>query len=418
MMYNTKIKIFVLIFALSQQACVNSEPSDRQIESEPSVSQSTLALDKSSESATIIVGAAQLDRYLPLLTGKKIGLIVNQTSTIGSSHLVDTLLHHQQDIKAVFAPEHGFRGDADAGEKITDGRDSRTGLPIISLYGKHKEPSATDLQHIDLLIFDIQDVGARFYTYISTLHYVLQAAAKHNVAVLVLDRPNPNGHYIDGPILDPDFQSFIGMHPIPVVHGMTVGEYAQMILGENWLDTPSKPSLTVIPCANYTHQTPYELPISPSPNLPNMRSIYLYPSLCFFEGTVFSVGRGTNKQFQIYGHPDFSIGSYTFTPRSGPGAKYPKLENKTCNGISLERLTPTAIRSEGELNLFYLLQAYTHFSDKENFFLSNHFVDKLAGSQQLREQITAGWTAEQIRASWQEELDKFKATRSKYLLYE
>lgn len=420
-MYNAKIKIFVLLFAFWQQACVNS---DLQSRDDSSSQETVISQDDQNEQDTtqpklpLQMGAEQLQDYLPLLRGKRLGLVVNQTSTIGKTHLVDSLLTYQLDIKAVFAPEHGFRGDADAGEKIADGRDPQTGIPIISLYGKHKEPTAEDLKNIDLLIFDIQDVGARFYTYISTLHYVLQAGAKHNVPILVLDRPNPNGHYVDGPILDPNFQSFVGMHPVPVVHGMTVGEYAQMVVGENWLDNGLQPKLTIIKCTNYTHQTPYDLPVAPSPNLPNMRSIYLYPSMCFFEGTVFSEGRGTNLQFQVYGHPDFNIGSYQFTPRSGPGSKYPKLENQTCKGVSLERLAPEAIRAEGQINLFYLLQAYTHFPDQKNFFLPNHFIDKLAGSSRLREQITAGWTAEQIRASWQADLEAYHQVRAKYLLYE
>lgn len=421
-MYFAKIKIFVLIFTFSQQSCVDSSLVNQETERRPPVEQVNVddpkEETKEPQIAGIQVGAAQVERYLPQLRDRRVGVVVNQTSTVGNVHLVDALLAANVQISAVFAPEHGFRGDADAGEKIADGRDPKTGLPIISLYGSHKEPTAADLKNVDVLVFDIQDVGARFYTYISTLHYVLQAGAKHGIPVLVLDRPNPNGHYVDGPVLDPDFQSFVGMHPVPVVHGMTVGEYARMIVGEGWLNTSQKPELSVIPCENYTHQTVYNLPVPPSPNLPNMRSIYLYPSLCFFEGTVFSVGRGTNTQFQIYGHPDFKIGSYQFTPRSGPGAKYPKLENEICNGISLERMSPLAIRSEARLNLFYLLQAYTHYPDQKNFFLPNNFIDKLAGSDQLRKQIQAGQTAEQIRASWQPGLAQFKTIRAKYLLYQ
>mgnify|MGYP001795610819 CR=1 FL=1 len=269
-----------------------------------------------------------------------------------------------------------------------------------------------------MIIFDIQDVGARFYTYISTLHYVMQAAAKYDKQVLVLDRPNPNGHYVDGPIREPEFKSFIGMHPVPVVHGMTVGEYAQMINGEGWLDGGREARLTVIPCSNYTHDMPYELPIRPSPNLPNARSIYLYPSLCFFEGTVFSVGRGTNTQFQIYGHPDFTQGDHYFTPRPGPGAKYPKLEGRPSRGIDFTGTEAAKIRSEARLNLSHLLHAYHNYPDQDEFFLRNNFFDKLAGTSQLRTQVVADWDEAQIRASWQEGLEAFLSVRDKYLLYE
>lgn len=356
--------------------------------------------------------------YIPFISGKRLGLVVNQTSMVDDVHLVDTLLSRGMDIKAVFAPEHGFRGEADAGEKINNARDPQTGLPIISLYGKNKEPSAEDLADIDMIIFDIQDVGARFYTYISTLHYVMQAAARYDKEVLVLDRPNPNGHYVDGPLLDPEYQSFVGMHPVPVVHGMTVAEYARMINGEGWLENGAEAQLLVNRCANYTHDTPYRLPVRPSPNLPNMRSIYLYPSLCFFEGTVFSVGRGTNTQFQIYGHPDFRAGSHRFRPQSGPGAKYPKLENQSCKGVSFTKVNPATIRSEAQLNLSHILNAYNNYRDQENFFLANNFIDKLAGGNTLRQQIQAGWTEEQIRESWQEELQEFKRMRENYLLYD
>lgn len=358
------------------------------------------------------------DAYLPLLVGKRVGMVVNHTSTIGDKHLVDSLLQSDIRITAIFAPEHGFRGQADAGEKIENGRDPQTNIPLISLYGKHKEPTADDLANIDILLFDIQDVGVRFYTYISTLHYVMQAAAKHDVPVLVLDRPNPNGHYTDGPVLKPGFTSFVGMHPVPVVHGMTVGEYAQMINGEGWLDGGRQAKLTVVTCQHYTHQTAYALPLPPSPNLPNMRSIYLYPSLCFFEGTVFSEGRGTNTQFQVYGHPDYPMGDHYFTPQSGPGAKSPKLENQRCRGVSLAAEPPESIRTQAQLDLSHLLAAYRHFPERERFFLPTLFIDKLAGTDQLRKQIVAGMTAEQIRASWQPDLAHYRGVRGKYLLYE
>ncbi|MEL6657714.1 MAG: DUF1343 domain-containing protein [Bacteroidota bacterium] len=412
----TKIKTFVLLLAFWQQGCTFSpEPTATRGHAETVETQQKK--EESAPTAALQVGAERMEHYLPLLEGKRLGLVVNQTSSLDNVHLVDTLLSAGMDIKAVFAPEHGFRGEADAGEKIVDARDPQTGLPIISLYGKHKEPSAKDLANIDLIIFDIQDVGARFYTYISTLHYVMQAASKHNKRVLVLDRPNPNGHYVDGPIRTSDYKSFVGMHPIPVVHGMTVGEYAQMINGEGWLDGGQEAQLVVVPCSNYTHETVYELPIRPSPNLPNARSIYLYPSLCFFEGTVFSVGRGTNTQFQVYGHPEFTQGDHYFTPESGPGAKYPKLEGKRCRGIDFTTVAPATIRTEGRLNLSHLLNAYHNYPDHADFFLSNNFIDKLAGTDQLRKQIIEGWDEAQIRASWQEELASFRQTREKYLLY-
>lgn len=414
---STKIKIFVLLLIFSQHSCTTSELKSESVQAEAVQATVNPDTEKAAEAA-IIVGAEQLDGYLGFFEKKRLGLVVNQTSMVRTIHLVDTLVRSGVNIQAVFAPEHGFRGDADAGEKIANGRDPKTGIPIISLYGKHKEPSAEDLANIDILVFDIQDVGARFYTYISTLHYVMQAAAKHGKLVIVLDRPNPNGHYVDGPVLDPDYQSFVGMHPVPVVHGMTVGEYALMINGEGWLDNDLEADLIVIRCANYTHNTPYNLPIPPSPNLPNMRSIYLYPSLCFFEGTVFSVGRGTNTQFQVYGHPDYEGSQYSFRPHAGPGAKYPKLEHQDCRGVSLLHLSPETIRAESRLNLSHLLNAYQRYPDKRNFFLPNHFVDKLAGGNVLREQITAGWTEEQIRASWQEKLHAFKLKRAAYLLYE
>ncbi|MFZ4376366.1 MAG: exo-beta-N-acetylmuramidase NamZ family protein, partial [Saprospiraceae bacterium] len=267
----------------------------------------------------LLTGAERTSEYLPLLKGKNIGLVVNQTSTIGHIHLVDSLINLGLNIKKIFAPEHGFRGSADAGEKISDSKDPKTGLPIISIYGSKKAPDKADLEGIDLLIFDIQDVGTRFYTYISTLHYVMLSCADNNIPLMVFDRPNPNGHFVDGPILDVAYQSFVGMHPIPIVHGLTIGEYASMINGENWLGMNKKCSLKVITCLNYNHSMVYNLPIPPSPNLPNMRSIYLYPSICFFEGTPISLGRGTNKQFQVLGAPNMNAGDFTFTPVSKPG---------------------------------------------------------------------------------------------------
>ncbi len=414
-----KIKIFVLLFTFWQHSCQNSSTSNESQASTEIVSDS-ISTTKNTAADEIIVGAQRIDNYLPLLINKKVGMLVNQTSMFDKqTHLVDFLNDKENvSVQTIFAPEHGFRGNADAGEHLEDGIDSKTGIKIISLYGKHRAPSQEDLADIDILIFDIQDVGVRFYTYISTLHYMMKAAAENNVSIIVLDRPNPNGHYVDGPILDPDYKSFVGMHPVPIVHGMTIGEYAQMINGQNWLGDGLKADLKVIKCEHYSHSTPYVLPIPPSPNLPNNRSIYLYPSLCFFEGTVFSIGRGTNTQFQVYGHPDFSIGSYQFTPQSGPGSKYPKHEGKTCHGISLQSLSPEQIYAEKQLNLFYIIQAYQHFNDKDNFFLKNHFIDKLAGTSKLREQITQGLSQEVIRASWQDGLEAYKQMRVAYLLYD
>lgn len=363
------------------------------------------------------MGAARLDRYLPKLRGKRIGMVVNQTSTIGNTHLVDSLASLGIQVTRIFAPEHGFRGDADAGAKIKDGRDERTQAPIISLYGAKREPAQEDLADLDWLIFDIQDVGVRFYTYISTLHYVMQACAKFGTPLMVLDRPNPNGHYVDGPLLDPSYRSFVGMHPVPVVHGMTVGEYAQMINGQGWLDGGIKCALTVVPCANYTHQTPYEIPIPPSPNLPNNRAIYLYPSICYFEGTEISVGRGTDQQFQVLGAPEYNAGDYQFTPVPKPGAMQPPHQDKRCNGYNLSTLDPAAIWAEKRINLKYLLDIYANYPDKNQFFLKSLFFDKLAGSAQLRAMLQARRSEAEIRASWEPQLSAYKQMRKAYLLY-
>ncbi len=369
------------------------------------------------ETKKVTVGAARIDQYYDLINNKSIALVVNQTSMIGNTHLADTLLSIGIDLKAIFAPEHGFRGKADAGEKVVDGVDTKTGIPLLSLYGKNKKPKPAQLADIDLVIFDIQDVGARFYTYISTMHYVMEACAENGVEVLVLDRPNPNGHYVDGPILDADYQSFVGMHPIPVVHGMTIAEYAKMVNGEGWLKDGIQCQLSTVACENYNHETVYNLPIKPSPNLPNNRSIYLYPSLCFFEGTTISAGRGTNTQFQVYGHPDLAEGTHSFTPQSMDGAKYPKHEGKTCIGYDLTELDLADLRNERGLNLSYLINAYQNMPKSEEFFLKNLFFDKLAGGSTLRKQIIAGKSAKEIKATWQKDLNKFRKTRAKYLLY-
>ena len=401
-----------IVVTAEEEPAPEEEPVAEPAEEEPTPPEEVAA------ETGLKVGAERLDLYLPNLRGSRgVALLVNQTSMVGHTHLVDTLLGLGVKVAKIFAPEHGFRGSADAGEKVRDGKDLQTGLPIVSLYGSSRKPTSKDLEGIDVVVFDIQDVGARFYTYISSMHYVMEACAEQGVRFLVLDRPNPNGHYVDGPILQEKYQSFVGMHPVPIVHGMTVGEYAGMINGEGWLANGAKCELTVVPCAGYTHLTPYELPVAPSPNLPNMRAIYLYPSICFFEGTVASEGRGTPHQFQVYGHPDYPEGDYSFTPVSMPGAKYPKLEGQLCRGYSLVGRPPDSIRSEAKINLSYLINFYREFPDKDDFFLKNLFFDKLAGGPQLRRQIVAGKTEAEIRETWQEGLEAFREVRQKYLLY-
>ncbi|MEZ5047648.1 MAG: DUF1343 domain-containing protein [Chitinophagaceae bacterium] len=364
----------------------------------------------------IQTGAFQYEQYEALLSHKKVALLVNQTSTVGKEHLVDMLIKKGVQIVKIFAPEHGFRGQADAGEKVNNTRDAKTGIEITSMYGASKKPSKESMQGIDIVVFDIQDVGVRFYTYISSLQYMMEACAEADIPIIVLDRPNPNGFYVDGPVLDKKYKSFVGMQPIPVVHGMTVGEYAKMLLGEKWLNTQKNCTLHVVPCKNYTHSSVYELPIAPSPNLKNMNAIYLYPSLCFFEGTEVSVGRGTDHPFEIWGHPNYKKLTYQFTPQSTPGAKHPLLENKKCFGENLIRkasLTKTQL--QGKLNLQYLIQAYNQSIDKKKFF--NSFFEKLAGTERLRKQIESGLTETAIRTSWQADLATFKKIRKKYLLY-
>ncbi|WP_333607457.1 exo-beta-N-acetylmuramidase NamZ family protein [Arsukibacterium sp.] len=358
-------------------------------------------------------GAAQLERYLPLLQGKRVGMLVNQTSTIGQQHLVDVLLEQQVNIVSIFAPEHGFRGNYDAGAVVSNSVDSRSGLPLWSLYGANKAPSAEQMQQLDLVIFDIQDVGVRYYTYISSMHYLLEAAATHQVEVLILDRPNPNGRYIDGPVLDPAFRSFVGMHPIPLLHGMTVAELALMIKGEAWITNAEQLLLTVIPVAHYQRQQPYSLSIAPSPNLPNDQAIALYPSLGFFEATPLSVGRGTPFAFQVLGYDQFSLGDFSFTPVSTPGAALtPPLQDKRVTGEDLRQ------QQAGGLDLSYLIRWQQLFKQQQQpLFTSPQFMDRLAGTDQLRLQIEQGWSEQQIRDSWQQALQQFKLQRQPYLLY-
>ena len=362
-----------------------------------------------------VTGAARFDQYKKLISGKSIAIVANQTSMVGNSHLVDTLIAKGMNIKVIFAPEHGFRNMADAGETIESGKDAKTGITVTSLYGSHLKPTPEDLAGIDYVIFDIQDVGARFYTYISTLNYILEACAENNVACIVLDRPNPNGFYFDGNILDTAYSSFVGMNPVPIVHGMTVGEYARMLNGEGWLKGGVKCSLTVIPCLNYTHATNYTLPVRPSPNLPNQNSIYLYPSICFFEGTSLSLGRGTSTPFQVYGSPLLPDRGFSFTPQSVAGAKNPPLLGEKCYGVDLSRAIETGIVPKPQLNLELIINAYNDFPEKDKFFTS--YFEKLAGGTTLREQIQKGLTAEQIRESWKPGLEAFGKIRQKYLLY-
>ncbi len=377
----------------------------------------------------IVVGANQISEYIDLLKDRNVGVVANQTSRIydppkeeitkysseifRDAHLVDYLFENNVSIKKVFAPEHGFRGTADAGEVVKDGVDTKTGLPIISLYGKNKKPSEAQLKDIDIMVFDIQDVGARFYTYISSLHYVMEACAEANIPLLILDRPNPNGHYIDGPILEKEYKSFVGMHSVPVVHGMTIGEYTQMINGEGWLESGVKCDITVVKMLNYNHQMSYSLPINPSPNLPNDISINLYPSLCFFEGTFISAGRGTDKQFQIFGAPSLPLERYSFqfTPQTNKGAKYPKFKDEVCFGKDLR-----SVPKLDKLNLEWLIEAYVSNGKKKDFF--NKFFTKLAGTKKLQGQIEQGYTYREIRKTWLQGLADYDKMRQAYLLYE
>ncbi|NVJ48530.1 MAG: DUF1343 domain-containing protein [Cytophagia bacterium] len=366
------------------------------------------------------LGAEKMEEYLPLLEGKRVALVVNQTSTIGKTHLVDTLISRGIEVVKVMAPEHGFRGDTPDGETIDNSKDAKTGLPIISIYGTTKKPTPEMLVDVDVLIFDIQDAGVRFYTFISTMHYVMEAAAENNKQVVVLDRPNPNGMYVDGPVKDDDINSFVAMHPIPIVHGLTVGELAQMINGEGWLNPEgvnsknqapnSKCDLRVIAMEGWDHSQTYSLPINPSPNLPTGNSITLYPSLALFEGTVVSVGRGTDHPFEVIGHPDFKLGSYTFTPQPNEGSKYPPLEGEECFGQSFVNTN-----ASHEFTLKYLISYYQELKDVTTFF--RDYIDLLSGTKEFRQQVEAGMTEAEIRATWQPKLDAYKAMRKKYLLY-
>jgi uncharacterized protein YbbC (DUF1343 family) len=409
---------FFLVLLLTSLSCSAQQESTNQSKSDLS---------------KIIPAAERIQVYLPLLKGKAVGVFANQTSVVGSIHLVDTLLTLGVHIKKIFAPEHGFRGTADAGEHVNNLIDTRTGIPIVSLYGSRQKPTAEDLQDIDVILFDIQDVGVRFYTYISSLQKLMEAAFENHKPMMMLDRPNPNGFYVDGPVLDMKFKSFVGMQPIAVVYGMTMGEYALMIAGEKWLseeankvyayylhaensvDTPFH--FQIIKCKNYTHKSRYTLPVRPSPNLPNMQSVYLYPSLCLFEGTAISLGRGTDKPFQQFGSPSFPKNLYSFIPKSTEGAKNPPLLNQDCYGLDLSKIN-IAEEVDNHIQLKWLIKAYQMFPDKENFFLASKYFNTLAGNDILMQQIKDSKTEEEIRKTWQPGLSEFKKVRKRYLLYE
>jgi uncharacterized protein YbbC (DUF1343 family) len=378
------------------------------------------------EKEGIVVGANQTDKYLTLLKGKNVAIVANNTSVIFKNdnnqsyqHLIDSLLLHKIKISKIFSPEHGLRGVIDAGEEIQNGIDEKTGLPVVSLYGDNNnhgngnKPSNEQLKDIDLILFDIQDVGVRFYTYLSTLHYIMEASAENGIPVIVLDRPNPNGNYVDGPMLQNEFKSFVGLHPVPIVYGMTIGEYAKMINGEKWLNDGIQCDLTVIPLKNYTHNSTYSIPLRPSPNLPNDKSINLYASLCLFEGTNVSCGRGTEKQFQIFGSPDLPSDTYhfTFTPQPNFGSKNPKNIGKECYGLDL-----TKTENLSSINFTWLIDAYNATSEKDKFFREKSF-NILAGTDKLKEQIEQGLDFKTIKASWEKDLTAFKITREKYLIY-
>lgn len=386
------------------------------------------------QTGSVITGADRMQVYLPMLKGKTVAVFANQTSMVKNTHLVDTLISSGIKVVKIFGPEHGFRGDADAGEHVNDAKDKKTSIPVISLYGNHKKPTPEDVKDVDVLIFDIQDVGVRFYTYISSLQYYLEAALENHKPLLILDRPNPNGFYVDGPVLDMNFKSFVGMQPIPIVYGMTIGEYALMLAGENMLskeanainaynvtteptaDTPFH--VQVIKCKNYDHNTKYILPVNPSPNLKQMQSIYLYPSTCFFEGTVLSEGRGTGKPFQYIGHPSLPNNLFSFKPTPNEGAKSSKCFYQTCYGWNLSGSIEDVLKKiDGKIQLKYLLEAYKLFPGKDTFFLKNNFINKLAGNDQLMQQVKDGKTEAEIKASWAAGITAFKAIRKKYLLY-
>jgi uncharacterized protein YbbC (DUF1343 family) len=400
--------ILLLVLSISLGACKSSKQTP------------TNPVETTKQTSTELkTGAERTELYLPQLQGKSVALIVNQTSVVGQNHLVDFLLDKKVKITKIFAPEHGFRGDAEAGEKIKDGKDTKTGLPIVSLHGNKYKPTETDLADVDVVIFDIQDVGVRFYTYISTLLYAMEACAENKKSIIVLDRPNPNGNYVDGPVLDMKFKSFVGIAPIPVVHGLTVGEFAKMCNGEGWLANKLKCNLQVVECQNYTHDTFYDIKIAPSPNLKNTRSILLYPSICFFEGTNVSLGRGTDTPFEIIGHPALK-GKYefSFTPKPNAAATTPPQNGKMCYGVSFLNENEKTLFARKQLDFKYLFEFFKPVSAKEDYFLKNNFFDKLAGTDTFRKAILEGKSETEIRKTWQPELEKYQKMRSKYLIYQ
>ncbi|MFC7775371.1 exo-beta-N-acetylmuramidase NamZ family protein [Flavobacterium sp. GCM10027622] len=411
MVYKLVLKNTFLFLFLTIVSCGNCKKTTET--KKEAIDSASVVITENVSIATIQTGADNYKAYLPVLKGKKVGIVTNQTGILSNkTHLVDFLLAQQVNLQKIYAPEHGFRGTADAGELIKDGKDTKTGLPIVSLYGNNKKPKPEQLVGIDILIFDLQDVGARFYTYISSLHYVMEACAENNIPLLVLDRPNPNGGIVDGPILEKEYTSFVGMHEIPVLHGMTIGEYAKMINGERWLKNNVQCKLEVIPCLNYNRNMSYSLLVKPSPNLPNDQSINLYASLCFFEGTNVSVGRGTEKQFQIYGSPYLENHGFSFTPKPNFGAKDPVWNGKECFGEDLSQ-----IKKVNRLELQWLIKAYQENSKTKNPFF-NDFFTKLAGTKKLQQQIESGVSETEIRNSWTKGLEDFKAKRKQYLLYQ
>ena len=359
----------------------------------------------------ITSGAAQLELFIKILEKDNIAVVAHQASLVNSkTHLIDTLLSLGVNIKKVFAPEHGFRGNADAGERVADQKDPKTGLPILSLYGSNKKPSEKSLDGISIMLLDLQDVGVRFYTYLSTLHYVMEACAEKGIPLIILDRPHPNTHYTDGPVLEEDCKSFVGMHPLPIVSGMTIGEYAKMINGERWLSNGIQCDLKVVPIKDYSHKVKYEIPLRPSPNLPNSKSIALYPSLCLLEPTLISVGRGTEMQFQNYGHPQLPETNFSFTPRPNYGSKNPKLKDQICHGVDLRKF-----KNPEKIELKWLIKAYRDFPDKESFFKEGFY--RIVGNKKLKKQLAQGMNEQQIRKTWEKDIEKFKKIRKKYLIY-
>lgn len=413
--------LVIFLFSCGNNAKLNRKKAEKSKEIVEHVIQDpveTIEVNDAYEHAKthpLIIGNQRFNLFLDSLRNKRVAIVGNQTSMIGDKHLVDSLINLGVNIVKVFSPEHGFRGEADAGEKVYSGIDPKTGLTLISLYGNNKKPKPSQLADVDVVIFDVQDVGVRFYTYISTLHYVMEACAEQGKSVIVLDRPNPNTHYVDGPVRELKHRSFISMHPVPIVYGMTIGEYALMINGEFWLSDSVHCKLNVVPCKNYSRKMKYPITIPPSPNLRSEVAISLYPSLCFFEATTVSVGRGTDRPFEMFGHPNFPDLGYQFTPTPNVGAKNPLWENKICNGVDLHTY---AKKRSYDINLNWLIEAKHYLGDTITFIDQPHFFDRLAGTSELRRQLYEGWSAKDIRQSWKPGIQEFRKIRAKYLLYE